>query len=195
MTRLLVYAGPNGSGKSSLRDRSLAADAVEVVIDPDRIAREMAPLDPRSADRAAGREALVLFEAGLAAGRSMSLETTLSGLSVLRRLRAAKRAGYEVELRYVALDLVALNVQRVEARAALGGHHIAAEVIRRRHASSLANLPDALALVDRAVLTDNSGQVPRPVMEVASGRVVRAVADLPGWLRAVAALIPDGRPS
>ena len=193
MRRLLVYAGPNGSGKSSLRGRSLAVAAVEVVIDPDRIAHAIAPMDPRSADRAAGREALLLFEAGLEAGRSMSLETTLSGRSVLRRLRAAKRAGYEVELRYVALDLVALNIQRVEARAALGGHPIAAEVICRRHASSLANLPDALALVERAVLTDNSGRVPRPVMEVAGGRIVRAVPDLPGWLRDVVALIPDGR--
>ena len=193
MRRLLVYAGPNGSGKSSLRDRSLAADAVEVVIDPDRIARGIAPSDPRSADRAAGRAALLLFEAGLAAGRSMSLETTLSGRSVLRRLRDAKRAGYEVELRFVALDLVGLNIQRIEARAALGGHHIAPEVVRRRHVGSLANLADALAIVDRAVLTDNSGQVPRPVMEVEAGRIVRAVPDLPDWLRAVADLLTDGR--
>ena len=182
MTRLLVYAGPNGSGKSSLRDRSLAADAVELVIDPDRIAREINSLDPRSADQAAGREALSLFEQGLANGRSMSLETTLAGRSVLRRLREAKVAGYGVELRYVALDLVALNIQRVEARAALGGHFIAPDVIRRRHASSLANLADALAIVDRAVLTDNSGLVPRPVMEVVRGQVFRAVPDLPNWL-------------
>lgn len=177
-----MYAGPNGSGKSSLRDRSLADDAVEVVIDPDRIAREIAPLDPRSADRAAGQAALALFGRGLAAGRSMSLETTLSGHSVLRRLQAAKAAGYEVELRYVALDFVALNVQRVQARAARGGHFIAPEVIRRRHASSLANLPDALRIVDRAILTDNSGQVPRPVLEIVQGQVVRTAPELPGWL-------------
>jgi predicted ABC-type ATPase len=60
MTRLLVYAGPNGSGKSSLRDQGVLPDPVEVVIDPDRIARSLNPGDPRAADRAAGQAAIVL---------------------------------------------------------------------------------------------------------------------------------------
>jgi len=111
MTRLLVYAGPNGSGKSSLRDNALEADAVDVVIDADRIARDMNPTDPRAADRQAGRAARVLFGECLAAGRTMSLETTLAGHSILNRLCSARAAGYGVELRYVALDLVDLNLQ------------------------------------------------------------------------------------
>ncbi len=73
MTRLLVYAGPNGSGKSSLRDQGTSPDPVEVVIDPDRIARSLNPEDPRSADRAAGQAALTLFSASLAERRSLSL--------------------------------------------------------------------------------------------------------------------------
>jgi predicted ABC-type ATPase len=96
--RLLVYAGPNGSGKSSLRDTGALPDPVEVVIDPDRIARKINPVEPRAADRVAGKTALALFESSLAAGRSLSLETTLAGHSILRRLRTAKAAGYDVEL-------------------------------------------------------------------------------------------------
>lgn len=41
MSRLIVYAGPNGAGKSTLRD--IGGDIVDVVVDPDRIARELAP--------------------------------------------------------------------------------------------------------------------------------------------------------
>ena len=182
MTRLLVYAGPNGSGKSSLRDQGAVPDPVEVVIDPDRIARELSPADPRAADRAAGKAALALFATSVAERRSLSLETTLAGHSILRRLRAAKAAGYDVELRYVALENVALNIQRVRARAARGGHFIEPADIRRRHAASLANLPEGLAIVDRAILADNSGMAHRVVLEMTGQRITRAVPDLPSWL-------------
>ena len=182
MMRLLVYAGPNGSGKSSLRDQGAVPDPVEVVIDPDRIARQLNPADPRAADRAAGKAALALFETSLAGRRSLSLETTLAGHSILRRLRAAKAAGYDVELRYVALENVALNIQRVRARAARGGHFIEPVDIRRRYVASLANLPEGLAIVDRAILADNSGAAHRVVLEMAGQRITRAVPDLPGWL-------------
>ncbi len=80
-----------------------------MVIDTDRIAREINALDPRAVDRAAGKRALALFAATLAAGPSMALETTLAGRSALLRLWAAKAAGCDVELRYVALAVVALK--------------------------------------------------------------------------------------
>ena len=182
MTRLLVYAGPNGSGKSSLRDQSAQPDPVEVVIDPERIARGLDPANPRSADRAAGKAALEMFAASLATRRSISLETTLAGHSVLRRLRAAKAAGYDIELRYVALEAVALNIQRVRARAARGGHFIEPADIQRRYTASLSSLPEARAIVDRAILTDNSGLVHRVVLEMAGQRITRVLPDLPGWL-------------
>jgi predicted ABC-type ATPase len=182
VTLLLVYAGPNGSGKSSLRHLGQKADPVDVVIDPDRIARAINPADPRAVDRAAGLETLRIFATTLAARRSMSLETTLAGHSVLSRLQAAKSGGYDVEPRFVALDFVALNIERVQARAASGGHVIAPDDIRRRYARSMDNLPRALLIVDRATLVDNTGRSPRPVMDIIGRRIVRAVPDLPQWL-------------
>jgi len=182
MTRLLVYAGPNGSGKSSLRDQGISPDPVDVVIDPDRIARDLNPDNPRSADRAAGQAALVLFGTSLAQRRSLSLETTLAGRSTLRRLSVARAVGYDLELRYVALENVALNIQRVRARAARGGHFIEPADIRRRYTSSLRNLPAALAIVDRAILADNSGAEHRVVLEMVGQKVTRIVPNLPAWL-------------
>ena len=157
-------------------------DPVEVVIDPDWIARSLNPDDPRSADRAAGQTALVLFGSGLAERRSLSLETTLAGRSILRRLSVAKAAGFDVELRYVALENVALNIQRVRARAARGGHFIEPDDIRRRYASSLENLPAALAIVDRAILADNSGAEHRVMLEMVRQQVTRIVPNLPACL-------------
>ena len=193
MKRLIVYAGANGAGKSTLRDA--AADPVEVAIDADRIARQLNPANPRAADMAAAREALRLFDRTLREGRSLSFETTLAGRTVLGRIRAAKRAGYEVALRYVALNEVEENVRRVEQRAAGGEHWIEPDAVRRRAAGSFLNLPAAIALADRAVLLDNSGRVHRRLLGVEGGRIVFEAPNPPRWLRALlpriaAALVP-----
>lgn len=79
----------------------------------------------------------------------------------------------------------------MQARAALGGHPIAPADIRRRHARSLANLPQALTLVHRAILTDNTGPTPRPALEWSAGRIVQTAPDLPDWVRAVLPRVPN----
>jgi len=180
LKHLIVYAGANGAGKSSLR--AGGADPVDLEIDPDRIARQINPADPRSVDFAAGKEALRLFDRALAEGRSLSLETTLTGRTVLGRMQAAKDAGYDVTLRYVAVNDAEANVRRVQARAAQGGHWIEPGVVRRRVAGSLENLPAAIAIADRAVLLDNSGTTHRQVLKVEHGRVLYEAPDPPPWL-------------
>jgi len=178
--RLIVYAGANGAGKSSLR--AGGGDPVEIEIDPDRIARSINPENPRSVDLAAGKEALRQFDQALTDGRSLSLETTLTGRTVLARMQMAKDAGYDVTLRYVGVRDADLNVARVQARTAEGGHWIAEEVVRRRVGNSLANLPAAIAIADRAVLLDNTGLAHKPVLEVERGRVLFQAPDAPPWL-------------
>lgn len=181
MTTFIVYAGPNGSGKSSLRD--VIDSPVEVVIDPDRIARQINAAASRSVDPEAGRAAVRLFDDTIAARQSLSMETTLSGHSALRRMERAKAAGYEVTLIYVALNDPQLNVDRVTERARQGGHFIEPGTVRRRVGSSLDNLPRALAIADQSVVLDNSGPAHRRVLEVADGRLTFQAERLPRWLQ------------
>lgn len=180
MKRFIVYAGANGAGKSSLR--AGGTDVVDVEIDPDRIARAINPDNPRSVDLAAGKEALRLFDQTLAEGKSLSLETTLTGRGILTRMHAAKDAGYEVEPRYVGVRDADLNVARVSARASQGGHWIAKADVRRRALSSLENLPAAVGIADGSLLLDNSGTMHRPVLAVEYGRVLFQSPDVPPWL-------------
>ena len=180
MTDLIVFAGPNGSGKSSVRDAT--ANPAEVVIDPDRIARQLNPADPRSVDAQAGKAAVRLFEESLAQGQSICLETTLTGHSAVLRMQRAKDAGYAVSLVYVALHDPELNVRRVAARVRQGGHRIDPDTIRRRVGASLANLSRALAIADQAIVLDNSGPTHRRVLETAAGRVTYLSEPLPQWL-------------
>ena len=79
---------------------------------------------------------------------------------------AAKDAGYDVTLRYVAVASADLNLDRIEARVAKGGHWIEPETVRRRAVSSLENLPTAVSIADRAFLLDNSGNEHRQVLKI-----------------------------
>lgn len=182
MTTFIMFAGPNGSGKSTVRDTII--NPVEVVIDPDKIAREIDPSDPKGAEIKAGREALRRFDEAIASGRSLSMETTLTGHSAVQRLRRAKDAGYEVSLIFVALDNQEMNVARVAERVRKGGHHIPPELTRKRVGVSSGNLPAALAIADQAIVIDNSGKSHRAVLETVDRRVTFLADKLPTWLEA-----------
>ena len=180
MSRLIVFAGPNGSGKSSLRDS--VPIPVDVVIDPDRLARELNPADPKSMEGQGARKAVALIDAALASGQSLSIETTLTGHTALQRMRRAKEAGYEVGLVYVGLQDRELNVLRVAERVARGGHGIDPDLVRKRVGTSLDNLPAALAFADQAVVLDNSGTAHRRILGVADLRITSKADDMPQWL-------------
>lgn len=85
-------------------------------------------------------------------------------------------------MRYVAVDDPETNIRRVAARAAKGGHWIEPEVVRRRVAGSLENLPAAVAIADRTVLLDNTGAAHRPMLTVERGRILFQAPEPPPWL-------------
>jgi len=181
MPRLILYAGPNGAGKSTLREAG--DDKIDVVIDPDRIAKGLRGPAAEHLEIEAGRLALNLFKTSLAEGKSISLETTLSGHTVLNRISAAKRAGYAVELRYVALASADLHVMRVEQRVLKGGHGIPRDAIVRRYAQSLENLSKAMELADHVLVIDNSGTEKRLLMRTELGAVLERDLFPPPWFQ------------
>ena len=69
---------------------------------------------------------------------------------------------------------------------AQGRHNLPQEDIRRRYARSLANLPAAIELADRATILDNSTVAGHQlVLIVENGRVVEQVRELPEWVKAL----------
>ncbi len=181
LSRLIVYAGPNGAGKSTLRD--IGDDPVDVVIDPDRIARELAPGAPDSVQVEAGRAAILLFQRCIAQGVSMSLESTLTGNTVLKRMRDARDAGYDVLLRYVALQSAKMHIERVRQRVRKGGHHIPPDTIIRRYENSLDNLPKALEIAGNATIMDNSAREKRTLLRAERGVILERDPDPPRWFQ------------
>ena len=97
----------------------------------------------------------------LAADRSdFAFETTLSGLSYLRRLRVWKRAGYRVEIVYLRLQTTQLALRRIAARVRQG-HKVPRRDVVRTFSRSWVNFERLYRpLADSWAVYDNSG--PRP---------------------------------
>lgn len=178
----VFYGGTNGSGKSTLRGE-YQDSSIEVHIDPDRIARSINPDDPRSADIAAGKKSVEFFNSAISNSMSFTMESTLTGKSIIGRMQKAKDAGFKIELRYVGLESADLNVTRVAERVAKGGHHIDEHVIRKRYDASRENLAAASLIANRVVVWDNSGPkaslcatINEGVLEIRKGQV------LPEWI-------------
>lgn len=158
--RCVIIAGPNGAGKTTFARRYLpeGADVVHFV-NADLIAAGLSPLDPRLAAVRAGR--LVLREIDrLATGRAdFAFETTLSGLSHARRIRAWKRAGYRVEIVYLKLKSSHLALRRIAARVREGGHDVPRSDVIRRFGRGWVNFERVYRpLADAWAVYDNSGQ-------------------------------------
>ena len=87
--KIIILAGPNGAGKTTFARAFLPAEAaLPRFINADQIAAGLAAFAPETAAIRSGR--LMLEEIAICAGRgdSFAFETTLSGLSYLRSIRA-----------------------------------------------------------------------------------------------------------
>lgn len=178
-----VIGGPNGAGKSTYTDRLAAAgyDLGEVV-NPDVIAANL-PGPNATRDARAGRETLRRTRALIASGQAFSRETTLSGSGILRTMRAAKEAGFTVNLFFVGVDSVDVSMARVRRRVERGGHGIPEQVQARRFDRSLDNAAPAARIADTTVFV-NSMEERFQSAGMARHGVMAWRADMPGlqWL-------------
>ena len=191
-----IVAGPNGVGKTTYAFRHIRAVAGSVrFINLHEIARGLSPIDPEAERLEAARIALDRFDAYLRAnggGGDFSIETTLSGLTYLRRLRAAKQAGWRVHLLYFAVVTPEAALARIARRVSEGGHAVPEVDARRRFARSIANLPRYVALADMWRVFDNNGGQPKVAAEGRAGCISYpgSMEGLPGALRETIAGLP-----
>lgn len=179
----IFYCGTNGAGKTTLR--GFNKDTVQIVIDSDHIAMQISPENPRSVDSQAGRKAIELFKFAINQQISFSMESTLSGNSILQRIKTAKENGFFVRLNYVGVDGVSINIKRVKARVASGGHFIDEATIRSRYDISLQNLTKILPLCDEVFIYDNSSEAPNLVFHISDNKLTQWIDELPKWCEEV----------
>ncbi|MFC0309219.1 zeta toxin family protein [Gallibacterium trehalosifermentans] len=175
----IFYCGTNGAGKTTLREFN--KDAVQIVIDSDHIAMQLSPENPRLVDSQAGRKAIELFKFAIQQQVSFSMESTLSGNSILQRIKKAKEKGFYVRLNYIGVNSVSINIDRVNARVANGGHFIDETAIRHRYDISLQNLTKILPFCDEALIYDNSGEMPEMMLYIENNKIILIKDKLINW--------------
>jgi len=155
-------------------------DIVGTVIDPDKIAKELCPENPRSADLAAGRRAVKRIRSLIVAKMNFAIETTLSGSFALRHMLTAKEQDYRIVLYYIGLMDVQMHIDRVASRVEQGGHWISETDIRWRYGQSLQNLSPALGIANEVIIIDNT-DAPTIIAEIVSDQLLHCVEGPPVW--------------
>jgi len=141
---LWLVAGPNGVGKTTYARRHIArVSGSRAFVNIDEIARGLSPLDPEAQRVRAARVSLDFLRDALQARNgsraSLTLETTLAGLTHLRTVAMARENGWGVNLLYFIVATPDLALQRIERRVAEGGHDIPEADARRRFFRSQVN--------------------------------------------------------
>ncbi len=148
LPEVMFFAGPNGSGKSTITGM---AKVVGQYINADDIKRASLCTDLEAAQKAEQ-----LRREMLNGGRDFTFETVLSTDRNLKLLREAKARGYFVRGIYVLTADPNINIARVNARVALGGHGVPEEKIRIRYDKALALLPQVVDVCDILHIYDNT---------------------------------------
>ena len=178
-----VIGGPNGAGKSTYTE-GLAARGYPLgeVVNPDVIAAAL-PGPDATRDARAGRQTLQRTRILIARGQTFTRETTLSGSEILRTMRAAKDAGFTVNLFFVGVDSVDISRGRVRRRVERGGHGIPEPVQVRRFGRSFNNVVLAARIADTAVFVNSMDEQFRSVGMARRGMMAWR-ADIPAlqWL-------------
>jgi predicted ABC-type ATPase len=165
-----ILGGANGSGKSTIYSK-LHLDGE--LVNADLVARQISPGSPESATEAAGRRVLQRLKELLSAKESFVYETTLSSHQSIKLMERARDGGYSVNLAFIILRDLELNVLRVAERVMQGGHSIPEKTIRRRYAGAFEKLPRAIALAHQIIIYDNSSQANlETLIQIRDGSIV-----------------------
>ncbi len=172
-----LVAGPDGVGKTTYAFRHIRAVSGSVrFVNLDEIARGLSPMDPDAERADAARLALRRIDALVAGNGSrtdFTIETTLAGLTYMRRLRDARARGWLVHLLYFAVADPDMALARIARPVSEGGHAIPESDARRRFTRSIANLPRYLALADFWRVFDNNGPQPKVAPDASAIRAPR----------------------
>lgn len=180
--QLWLLAGGNGSGKSTFYDRYLKKQGIAFV-NADVLAKKFYSTKTVAGAKSASQHAQKIVHQNLAMGKSFCFETVFSHDSKIKIIQKAKRLGYEVCLVYIHLSSPELNQARVLQRVKEGGHDVPPKKIISRIPKTFENIKEALLLVDKARILDNSKKEDgfKPMFKVENGTVSEVVEEIPAW--------------
>ena len=182
--KFVLIAGPNGSGKSTLVNTLHFNSYGIEALNPDELAK-LAPPDAHPLIWS-GRRIHELIQKNIELRQSFSLETTLSGNSVLQTIADCKIAGMFIIFHFVFVNSVETSKARVRERVADGGHDVAEADQERRFKRSIANAKRVLPLTDEAYFYDNSTRQGHQRVAIFENAKPQFFSDeAPDWIKAM----------
>ena len=145
---ILVLAGPNGSGKSTITGYF---EKVGTYTNADDIVAATGMSNEEAAKFVDEKRYL-----SITAKEDFTFETVLSSKYKLDILEKAKEEGYFIKCVFVLTVDPLINVARVEARVASGGHDVDKRKIKERYYKSLDNIKRLMELCDILHVYDNT---------------------------------------
>jgi len=187
---MFIVAGAPGSGKSTLLP--LSAFEVKFFNADDHAAKRNGGsyrAIPQSIRDLVNLDFAAFVAEQIQHHESFAVETTLRTDITLLQAAQARRAGFQTKMFYIATESIAINLRRVIARAAGGGHSAPEKALRKIHDGSYATFALAIAGVgeslDQLTVFDNSkpAEYLRPAF--------RLTASENGILSLESALVPE----
>ena len=145
---ILVFAGPNGSGKSTV---TTYFDKVGTYTNADDIVAATG-MDNMEAARLADKMRYRSIEQK----EDFTFETVLSSHYKLDILKKAKEEGYFIKCFFILTVDASVNVARVSAGVASGGHNVDEKSIRAWYSKSLGNIKELMKICDIMHVYDNT---------------------------------------
>lgn len=149
---VLVFAGPNGSGKSTITE---FFETIGTYTNADNIVAATGISNIEAAQQVDKKRYLSISKK-----EDFTFETVLSSNYKIDILKKAKDSGYFIKCIFVLTIDPVINIARVEARVANGGHNVDSETIKKRYYKSLANIKELIKLCDILHVYDNSTDKP-----------------------------------
>ena len=184
---LCVVAGPNGSGKTSTTEKLLVNEWTDdcIYINPDNIAQEQfGDWNSQSAVLKAAQKATELRYQYLEEKKSFVFETVFSSPEKLNFIYKAHEAGFFIRFFYVCTESPEINILRIAKRYLNGGHEVPISKVINRYYKSLAQATEAIQIVDRAYIYDNSREnaLPQLLFRTVNGEFRKKyVQEIPFW--------------
>ncbi len=145
---IIVFAGPNGSGKTTI---TKMARTVGKYINADNIKSAMLCTDLEAAQIAENLRTTAINNHD-----DFTFETVLSTDRNLKLLQHAKNEGYFIRGIYVLTSDPLVNIARINARVALGGHDVPKDKVFQRYDRALKLIPQLVEICDVLHIYDNT---------------------------------------
>ncbi len=164
---LLIVAGPNGVGKSTFIEQliTLNKDISQNYICPDIIANQIRRLNPHKNEYEIYIDAMAqakrLRYEKLMKKEDIILETVFSSHEKIKFIKHAMDKKYSITMMFIGVENIAINIERITKRMALGGHGVPFDKIEPRFLKSIENLIFAYkeGLFHKLFLVDNSSEI------------------------------------